>query len=542
MHVPPKTAAAVVLAMLGGLIAVIPGAPAGADPVPVDITDRQGTVSAQYTSPTGESIDAVVDNNLFSKYFTNHNVAWIQYVAATTANVTSYSLTSANDSPDRNPKSWVFEASTSGSSWVPLDSRSNQTFPQQWAKKTYTFSNTTSYLYYRLRVTATDGSPDLQLAEWQIFGTTTATAPTPAAVTGLTAVARAGDVVEVNWLDATRWETAYKLERSTGSGWTTIATLPPGNTRHVDVGVLPGTAYQYKVTSLGGSNSATTSVTTPNSGPPALWTETFHGPPTPNETVYHVANGTLVSLYRDAELAGTNLTWVLNYVQSLWTHVRTTYGGFADQRLYSVLHDHAGSGGTARTALDGDSSWRNFIDTVGDGYTTPSDISRDVIAHEIGHVVEGGAHEVQSSPAFPIWGDSKWCEIFQYDLYMSVSGLSADAIRWRDARMLDQVNFPVAGTFWFKNWFRPIYDGIPGGTTSGSAVLAKFLQLQAAHFHKYNGVYQRTMNWGEFVHFWSGAVGKDLSGQANTAFTPSASRNAQQAQAKIDFPGVTYLP
>jgi hypothetical protein len=50
------------------------------------------------------------------------------------------------------------------------------------------------------------------------------------------------------------------------------------------------------------------------------------------------------------------------------------------------------------------------------------------------------------------------------------------------------------------------------------------------------------MNWGEFVHFWSGAVGRDLSDQADIAFDPSAEREAQLTQAKIDFPGVTYLP
>jgi hypothetical protein len=283
-------------------------------------------------------------------------------------------------------------------------------------------------------------------------------------------------------------------------------------------------------------------VTTLNSGPPSSWTETFHGGSTPNETVYHVETDGLVSLYRDPELAGTNLAWVTDYVVSLWTHVRNTYGGFADQRLYSVLHNHGGNGGTARTALDGDASWRNFIDTVGDGYTAPTNDNRDVIAHEIGHVVEGSAFEIQFSPAFPIWDDSKWCEIFQYDLYMSVPGLSADADRWRTAKLADSVNYPTPNTFWFRDWFKPIYDGYGTGSTSGSAVLAKFFQLQSTHFHKYNGVYQRSMNWGEFVHFWSGAVGRDLSDQADIAFDPSAEREAQLAQAKIDFPGVTYLP
>ena len=41
----------------------------------------------------------------------------------------------------------------------------------------------------------------------------------------------------------------------------------------------------------------------------------------------------------------------------------------------------------------------------------------DMIVHEVAHIVEGGSKNTQRSPQFGIWGDSKWAEIFIYDVY-----------------------------------------------------------------------------------------------------------------------------
>ncbi|MET9630400.1 hypothetical protein ABZX92_23305 [Lentzea sp. NPDC006480] len=46
------------------------------------------------------------------------------------------------------------------------------------------------------------------------------------------------------------------------------------------------------------------------------------------------------------------------------------------------------------------------------------------------------------------------------------------------------------------------------------------------------------MNAGEFVHFMSGAVGRDLSGMAQQAFNSGFNR-AQFDQAKVNFPSIT---
>ena len=43
-----------------------------------------------------------------------------------------------------------------------------------------------------------------------------------------------------------------------------------------------------------------------------------------------------------------------------------------------------------------------------------------MVTHEISHVVEGANNGTWGSPAFPIWGDSKWAEFFIHDVYTAL--------------------------------------------------------------------------------------------------------------------------
>jgi hypothetical protein len=48
------------------------------------------------------------------------------------------------------------------------------------------------------------------------------------------------------------------------------------------------------------------------------------------------------------------------------------------------------------------------------------------------------------------------------------------------------------------------------------------------------------MNWGEYVHFTSGAAAADLSDQATRAFGRSRSRRKELERARAQFPGIPY--
>jgi hypothetical protein len=137
-----------------------------------DITDLGGAVSAQYQagSPAGEEYTNLIDNNVRTKYLTFNASAWLQYQANAGYIVKGYTITSANDSPERDPLNWTLQGSNNGASWTTIDTRTNQDFPNRFQTRTFTFNNTNSYLYYRFNMTNNSGSI-LQLGEIELFGT-----------------------------------------------------------------------------------------------------------------------------------------------------------------------------------------------------------------------------------------------------------------------------------------------------------------------------------------------------------------------------------
>jgi hypothetical protein len=71
--------------------------------------------------------------------------------------------------------------------------------------------------------------------------------------------------------------------------------------------------------------------------------------------------------------------------------------------------------------------------------------------------------------------------------------------------------------------------------------MARFFGQLAQHFPRdADGAYTRRMNWGEYVHFTSGAAGADLHHQAARAFGWTREWADQLALARVQFPGVTY--
>jgi len=258
---------------------------------------------------------------------------------------------------------------------------------------------------------------------------------------------------------------------------------------------------------------------------------------------------TSVAVYFDNDV-NTSITWPNTYLAQAWNYTKATYGAFGgDSRLWPIFHAGKYSGGHPSTYFDVSHDLRNVIDVGSSDPNawisgTGNDI--DLTTHEIGHIVEGASKGVHNSPAFGIWHDSKWMEIYQYDVYLGL-GRTADATRWYNLVNPGSEAYPRSGTHWFRDWFYPIYNGYGGKTT-----LNKFFTLLAQYFPKHtvsNGTfsfpeYTRGMNFGEFVHFWSGAAGADLKQLALTAFgNLDESGNdwtVQLTQAKTSFPAIKY--
>lgn len=130
-------------------------------------------MNANTDNPPNEDKTKAFDDNTSTKWFASGSGSggWIQYdfAGSTAYAINKYTITSANDAPDRDPKNWTLKDSNDGTNWTTVDTQTNQTFANRFQKNTYTFTNTTAYQIYRLDVSSANGSTDLQLAEIEMF-------------------------------------------------------------------------------------------------------------------------------------------------------------------------------------------------------------------------------------------------------------------------------------------------------------------------------------------------------------------------------------
>jgi hypothetical protein len=131
-------------------------------------------------------------------------------------------------------------------------------------------------------------------------------------------------------------------------------------------------------------------------------------------------------MYFDDAMPRRGIAWMVPFVTSAWQYTKKTYGKFGpDPRVYAIFHQGKYGGGHPSTYFDDSHDHRNVTDCGLDNWDRAS---IDFVSHEMGHIVEGSNNDVEESPAFEIWKDSKWIEFYQYDLYMAL-GLRNDARR-----------------------------------------------------------------------------------------------------------------
>jgi alpha-L-fucosidase 2 len=130
--------------------------------------------SGQPANESSQGVECSVDGNLSTKWcvvMDGKPVIWQAQSLSGPRVVTSYTLVSAEDVPERDPKSWEFSGSLDGQEWTTLDKQDDQpSFENRHQSKTFTFSNTTAYNYYRLTINDNHGDRLMQLAEINVPG------------------------------------------------------------------------------------------------------------------------------------------------------------------------------------------------------------------------------------------------------------------------------------------------------------------------------------------------------------------------------------
>ncbi|MDQ0574151.1 glycosyl hydrolase family 95 catalytic domain-containing protein [Agromyces albus] len=128
--------------------------------------------------------------------------------------VSSYSFTSANDVPQRDPQEWTVHGSDDGVAWTSLDARTGAPFERRFQAKTFEFANTTAYRFYRIDFVPKSGVSHFQVAEISLGGVTLGQG-------GIVYVASAsgheeGLVQSVDGDPATAWSVA---DAGSGAAW-----------------------------------------------------------------------------------------------------------------------------------------------------------------------------------------------------------------------------------------------------------------------------------------------------------------------------------
>jgi hypothetical protein len=261
--------------------------------------------------------------------------------------------------------------------------------------------------------------------------------------------------------------------------------------------------------------------------PPATWQEHWFEH---NQVLNRVYYDNDLAVYYDNNVS-SSVTWPFQYMGDVWRYTKSVYGNYGtENRLYAIFHTGRYSGGHPSTYFDAGHDNRNVTDCGPGPWTNGTGNDLDLTTHEVAHIVEGASKGIHGSPHRPLWGDSKWAEIFNYDVYVGL-GRTSDVTRWYNLMINNSDNFPRANSFWFRDWFYPIY-----ANHGGTALLNNYFVLLAQHFPKNGNSYARDMNWGEFVHFWSGAANANLKAQATLAFGWPAEWETQFIQAQYQFP------
>jgi hypothetical protein len=243
------------------------------------------------------------------------------------------------------------------------------------------------------------------------------------------------------------------------------------------------------------------------------------------------------AIYTDADVRRGQVQWLPGYISQVWQYSKATYGeAFGpDPRIYSIHHAGRHGGGHAGYYVSGVHDHHNVSDCGLENWREGNTLAPELPAHEIGHTVESANNGRHGSPAYEVWGDSKWAEFYIYDLYTAL-GMQRHARRVHRHFTGNTDDFPRPGTHWFRDWFYPLWH-----ECGQAAVMDRFFRLLAEHFPRDSGdTYTRRMNWGEYIHFTSGAAAADLRTQAARAFGWPGEWGEQLELAREQFRGVTY--
>jgi hypothetical protein len=142
---------------------------------PTDITQGLNIPLRTWGDPLG--VSGSFDErfyNLFNRdmskkyYWPGASAFWVDVELENSTILNYYTLTSCQDYPERDPKSWVLQGFNGD--WETISEVSDITFPTRYACMKFPVEIKKPYKGYRLNVTQNNGADAFQLLKWQLFG------------------------------------------------------------------------------------------------------------------------------------------------------------------------------------------------------------------------------------------------------------------------------------------------------------------------------------------------------------------------------------
>ena len=143
----------------------------GAD---ISCIDTDGTFSASPLSTGTVGTASIFDGSTSTKWCFPHSsgnvlTTWI-FNNGRRETVNRYSISSANDTPARDPVAWNLYGSFDGEDFYLLDSQSNINWSARYETKTFTIGNIIAFNQYRLEITEKAGTDSsMQFSEWNLL-------------------------------------------------------------------------------------------------------------------------------------------------------------------------------------------------------------------------------------------------------------------------------------------------------------------------------------------------------------------------------------
>lgn len=517
------------------------------------VTDKNGTTGA-------EGVEMVMDGDKFTKYLSRTKDTWVRVNLQEPFVVCQYTITSANDAQERDPKAWSLEASENGTAWFTIDQKTDQYFGGRFQTNVYTIDNDKAYKYYRLSITDNQGANITQLAEWGLYADIDPIAipvSKPEAPTNLVLNPRTFNHLQLTWEDNSNNETSFRVEQSlNGEDWTALDRVyetPDNTTAWYPYHLQPNTTYYFRVCAVNdeGDSDFSNVVTTTTEGDewPDTWPDfVFDGNPEGNLTKVYSNDDIGIYLPDDDNILadGGNVEWTYEPFTKMWQTMKQLMGGaeiFSDPRLFIVLHETPDGGGLGRLFhyRDHDQKYRNIVHvTINKDWdwtrAETGGFKYDVLTHEVFHIVEGIGSGRKNSPFYAVWGDSKYAEIFQYAVFSIMNPERAKS--WHEEYMTKgshYADFPNAGSEWYAGFMYPIY-----AKYGGWEVYRTFFDILGKNYKQKNMELQGNGTIGELIHFMSAAAGESVKGFAKDAFGWTDKMEMSLLQAQRDYPQLTY--